>query len=199
MYSNTCLLYKRGWSGINIDINPTSIDLFNIVRPKDFNLCTTIDKDDKEFNLYYDDPFSPLNTLDKEFYKKIKKKNNRIFEDKTVKNRMIYQLTSFGNVMKLSKDIKYRFDELKELNKNNSKFLAQNKHKIFTSQNDIESEELSTIFNKTLEDIKYKYEKVYVQIEDKIDYLCFNLFHSTFNSEAFEHHKNSKTEDKRFI
>lgn len=57
--------------------------------------------------------------------------------------------------------------------------------------------ELSTIFNKTLEDIKYKYEKVYVQIEDKIDYLCFNLFHSTFNSEAFEHHKNSKTEDKK--
>ena len=30
MYSNTCLLHKKGWSGINIDINPTSIDLFNI-------------------------------------------------------------------------------------------------------------------------------------------------------------------------
>ena len=58
---------------------------------------------------------------------------------------------------------------------------------------------MSTIFNKTLEDIKYKYEKVYVQIEDKIDYLCFTLFHSTFNSEAFEHHKYSNTEDKRFI
>ncbi len=123
----------------------------------------------------------------------------KIVENNTVKNKLILQMTSFENIMKLSKNIKYRFDELKELNKNNSKFLAQNKHKIFTSQNDIESEELSTIFNKTLEDIKYKYEKVYVQIEDKIDYLCFNLFHSTFNSEAFEHHKNSKTEDKRFI
>ena len=29
MYSNTCLLHRRGWEGINIDINPTSIDLFN--------------------------------------------------------------------------------------------------------------------------------------------------------------------------
>ena len=99
MYSNTCLLYKRGWSGINIDINPTSIDLFNIVRPKDFNLCTTIDKDDKEFNLYYDDPFSPLNTLDKEFYKKIKKKNNRILEDKTVKSKTIDKIINESKII----------------------------------------------------------------------------------------------------
>ena len=98
MYSNTCLLHKKGWRGINIDINPTSIDLFNIVRPKDFNLCTTIDKDDKEFNLYYDDPFSPLNTLDKEFYKKIKKKNNRIFEDKTVKSKTIDRIINESKI-----------------------------------------------------------------------------------------------------
>jgi hypothetical protein len=98
MYSNTCLLHKRGWSGINIDINPTSIDLFNIVRPKDFNLCTTIDKDDKEFNLYYDDPFSPLNTLDREFYKKIKKKSNRIFKDITVKSKTIDKIINESKI-----------------------------------------------------------------------------------------------------
>ena len=44
MYSNTCLLHRKGWQGINIDINPTSIDLFNIARPKDTNLCTTINE-----------------------------------------------------------------------------------------------------------------------------------------------------------
>ena len=99
MYSNTCLLYKRGWSGINIDINPTSIDLFNIVRPKDFNLCTTIDKDEKEFNLYYYDPFSPLNTLDREFYKKMKKKNNRILEDKTVKSKTIDKIINESKII----------------------------------------------------------------------------------------------------
>ena len=31
-YSNTALLYNRGWKGINIDMNQTSIDLFNILR-----------------------------------------------------------------------------------------------------------------------------------------------------------------------
>ena len=35
-YSNTCLLHKQGWKGVNIDVNQTSIDLFNIAeRPKD--------------------------------------------------------------------------------------------------------------------------------------------------------------------
>ena len=29
-YSNTALLYNKGWSGINLDLNQTSIDLFNI-------------------------------------------------------------------------------------------------------------------------------------------------------------------------
>ena len=51
MYSNTCLLHKKGWSGINIDINQTSIDLFNIVRPNDTNICTAINDKKKEYIL----------------------------------------------------------------------------------------------------------------------------------------------------
>jgi len=37
-YSNTYLLYKKGWRGINIDPNPSSIALFNIHRRSDINL-----------------------------------------------------------------------------------------------------------------------------------------------------------------
>ncbi len=37
-YSNTYLLYKRGWRGINIDPNPASIRLFNRYRPRDINI-----------------------------------------------------------------------------------------------------------------------------------------------------------------
>jgi hypothetical protein len=36
--SNTCLLYKRGWNGVNIDINSLSIDYFNYIRPDDTNI-----------------------------------------------------------------------------------------------------------------------------------------------------------------
>jgi len=90
MYSNTCLLFKEGWSGVNIDINQTSIDLFNIVRPNDINLCTTINENKKEFTMYYDDPFSPVNTLDKIFYKSLKKsffknKKTLLIQSKTMK------------------------------------------------------------------------------------------------------------------
>ena len=35
--SNTYLLYKKGWSGINIDLDESSIDMFNNFRRNDFN------------------------------------------------------------------------------------------------------------------------------------------------------------------
>ena len=41
--SNTYLLYKRGWSGINIDINSLSIDYFNFLRPDDINIHIELD------------------------------------------------------------------------------------------------------------------------------------------------------------
>ena len=103
MYSNTCLLHKKGWSGINIDINPTSIDLFNIVRPNDTNLCTTINEKKKIFDIYYDDPFSPVNTLDKHFYKKLKKKKLENDKNLTVSSKTI------DEIIKISKKDKINF------------------------------------------------------------------------------------------
>jgi len=81
MYSNTCLLHKKGWNGINIDINQTSIDLFNIVRPNDINICAAISREKKEFKIYFDDPFSPINTLNKKFYENLK---NTFFKNKKI-------------------------------------------------------------------------------------------------------------------
>ena len=36
--NNTFLLFKKGWKGINIDLDKKNIDLFNIARPHDINL-----------------------------------------------------------------------------------------------------------------------------------------------------------------
>ena len=96
MYSNTCLLHKKGWTGINIDINPTSIDLFNIARPNDFNICATINNEKKLFEVYFDDPFSPLNTLDSKFYKNLGK-----FFSNNKKNKMVESI-SIDEVINLS-------------------------------------------------------------------------------------------------
>ena len=96
MYSNTCLLYKKGWMGMNIDMNPTSIDLFNILRPKDINICSAISNEKKRVKMFYDDPFSPLNTIDKYFYSKTKEtffKEKKIIDVKTSKiNNFVYKI-----------------------------------------------------------------------------------------------------------
>ena len=97
MYSNTCLLFKNGWSGINIDINPTSIDLFKILRPLDFNICTALNEYEKEFKVYFDDPFSPVNTLDKSFFDS---KKSNFFKDVSFK---IIKSKSIDEILKLSK------------------------------------------------------------------------------------------------
>ncbi len=41
-YSNTYLLYKKGWRGVNIDANPDSIRLFEQARPDDKNICSGV-------------------------------------------------------------------------------------------------------------------------------------------------------------
>ena len=47
-YSNTYLLYKNGWRGINIEPNPASIKLFNKYRKNDINLQTGVLNENKE-------------------------------------------------------------------------------------------------------------------------------------------------------
>ncbi len=61
--SNTYLLYKKGWTGTNIDLNPITIDLFNLARSKDKNICCLIgDKNDLLKEVYYED-WSAANSL----------------------------------------------------------------------------------------------------------------------------------------
>lgn len=104
MYSNTCLLYKKGWQGINIDINPTSIDLFNIARPNDVNICTTINEKKKYFNIFYDDPFSPVNTLDEDFYNNLKSNFFKNRKKLTVESKSIEEILE---ISKINKDIDF--------------------------------------------------------------------------------------------
>ena len=66
-YSNTALIYNKGWSGINIDLNQTSIDLFNIARKRDKNICAAISNNNEFAEFYFDHLLSPVNTLSKEF------------------------------------------------------------------------------------------------------------------------------------
>lgn len=119
MYSNTCLLYKQGWRGINIDINLTAIDLFNIARPKDFNICTTIDQNKKEYKVFFDHHFSPLNTLSESNYRVYKKKYFKDASFKRIKSNTIDEilnLTNMRDINFLNIDVEgFDFQILKQL------------------------------------------------------------------------------------
>ena len=80
-FSNTYLLYLKGWSGLNIDPNKKSIELFNIARPNDTNLNIALGYKSKKQLMYYKKDFHPMNTLNKSFAKR--------FIDKNIKNKKI--------------------------------------------------------------------------------------------------------------
>ena len=61
--SITYLLHKKGWHGINIDLNKISIDLFNLARPKDINLNLVISDVEKKVNIYQNKDLGVLNTV----------------------------------------------------------------------------------------------------------------------------------------
>jgi FkbM family methyltransferase len=68
-FSNTYLFYKMGWRGINIDAMPSSMKLFNRVRPRDINIEKPI-SDKKEILTYYSFNEPALNGFSKELSEK---------------------------------------------------------------------------------------------------------------------------------
>lgn len=61
-YSNTALLYNKGWHGINIDADKKNLKLFKVFRKRDRNIQALIsDKSEKLKFYYFDD--SALNGI----------------------------------------------------------------------------------------------------------------------------------------
>ena len=95
MHSNTARLYDRGWKGINIDINQTSIDLFNIIRKRDQNFCAAISNENKKVTTYTDNYFSPINSINKKFFNYT---SNKFSDGEFIKNEIkSYKLLDFLN------------------------------------------------------------------------------------------------------
>lgn len=94
--NNTYPLYKRGWDGINIDIDFSSIDSFNFLRPKDTNIEIAVSSSVGETELYFHHNRAAKNTLSKskghdaKEIRKIKTNTlNNIIEKSIYKNSLI--------------------------------------------------------------------------------------------------------------
>ena len=121
-FNNTYLLYKRGWRGINIDLDKESIDEFNKIRDKDYNVRSLISTNiGEEKEIYYYHSRSAINTLSRELLEQrnTKKDSIKIFKETTNTLENIIEKSPFKNqkINLLSIDIEnHEYEALKCFN-----------------------------------------------------------------------------------
>lgn len=86
-HNNTHLMYKKGWSGINIDLNPLTIELFDFMRPRDININIGISDSESEKKLYFIDELNTQNTLD-ENQLNFLKNHHKIKDDEIIEKKI---------------------------------------------------------------------------------------------------------------
>jgi FkbM family methyltransferase len=102
--NNTYLLYKKGWTGINIDVDSHTIEIFNYLRPRDYNKQIAASDNAGEIDLYFYHDRSSINTTSKETFnsrggksldiRKVKSETlDNIIENSPFKNNKIDFLT----------------------------------------------------------------------------------------------------------
>ena len=95
--SNTYLLFKKGWEGINVDLDKDNIELFKRSRSNDNNFNKALSNDVKEVDLYFYHKKSPINTIDKKTSEFQKAKVSSIKKIKTDTLNNIILNTKYKN------------------------------------------------------------------------------------------------------
>ena len=98
--NNTHLLHKKGWNGINFDINFYSIKLFDFLRDKDVNINSGISCKKEKLTMYYRKEINMLNTLDEKIAK-IRFKNGYKKRSIKVNTLNFFMSKHFQNLKKI--------------------------------------------------------------------------------------------------
>ena len=112
--NNTYLLNKKGWYGINIDLDNENINLFDIYRPSDQNISTAISDKIGEEDLFFYHNRSAINTINK---KTADYQNAKVSSIKKIKTNTL------NNVLNNSKYNNLKIDFL-SIDIEGSEFLA---------------------------------------------------------------------------
>ncbi len=51
-YSTTLLLHKRGWKGVNVDLDKSRIAVFERLRPGDYNVLAAVSSSERELKIF---------------------------------------------------------------------------------------------------------------------------------------------------
>lgn len=99
--NNTYKLFKKGWKGVNIDLDQDNINLFNLSRPNDLNICTAVSSSIKEVDLFFYHNKSPINTIEK-------KVSN--FQNAQIKEIKKIKTNTLNNIIESSEYSNKKFD-----------------------------------------------------------------------------------------
>lgn len=88
-FSNTYFFYKKGWSGINIDATPGSMDKFNKLRKRDINLEVPISEKEDTLTYYmFNEP--ALNGFSRQLSdERTEKGNYKLIDTKELKTKTL--------------------------------------------------------------------------------------------------------------
>ena len=156
--NNTYLLYKKRWDGLNIDLMKINIDLFNIWRPRDKNICAAISSKNKTSSVYI-----PNNNILSTEISIVESYANMIkehFKNSFIKKKI--KVFTFENIIKNHKIKLEKFDFLKiDIEGEDYKVLKNINLKKYNPElicieDRIEKEENKNKIDKYLRSIKYK-------------------------------------------
>jgi FkbM family methyltransferase len=156
--NNTYLLYKKGWNGLNIDLMKINIDLFNIWRPRDKNICSAISNKNKISSVYIpnNNILSTEISIQKSYANIIKKHHKNPF----IKKKIL--ILTFKNILKNYKVDLEKFDFLKiDIEGEDYKVLKNINLKKYNPElicieDGIEKKENKNKITKYLKSVKYK-------------------------------------------
>ena len=155
--SNTQILFKKNWSGINVDVSPLSVDLFKKARPKDTNINIAVSEKKGILKLFFRKKINMLNTTNKAIAKKHFKNGYRekkiksntlnfILDKSKYKNKKIdfFNLDVEGNELNVLKSLNFKkyspslicveIHNQEEMYNRNKKYLKKNKVYKFLAQ-----------------------------------------------------------------
>ena len=96
--NNTFLLYQKGWSGINVDLDSHVIKMFNYFRPKDYNANIAVSNSEEKVDLFFYHERSAINTISKDVYNSRNKKIKEVKKIQTTTLDSIIKNSPYSNI-----------------------------------------------------------------------------------------------------
>tara|TARA_B110001450_G_scaffold217050_1_gene210860 strand:- start:972 stop:1670 length:699 start_codon:yes stop_codon:yes gene_type:complete len=113
--NNTYLLYKKGWHGINIDVDLKNIETFNYARPQDYNVNIGVSNKEGVEKLFFYHDKSSINTLNENVKKYQKANISQVKHVNTQTLNQILDTSVFNNINIDFLSIDIEGDEMKVL------------------------------------------------------------------------------------